>query len=240
MRIAVVSDVHSNLVALDTVLEALRPFDALWHLGDVVGYGPQPDEVVERLSSLNAVGVCGNHDAAAIGKITTQLFNDDARTAVEWTATRIGASTLRWLEALPEERDEGEFHLVHGSPRDPIWEYVYSTQVARASFLAFTSPYCLVGHTHVPRVHRADGERIQELHPDDGASLALDARRALINPGSVGQPRDGDPSAAGMLLDTGAGTLTWRRVPYDIGRTQQAMREVGLPVRLIERLSFGF
>lgn len=239
MRIAVLSDVHANLVALDAVLAALRPFDALWHLGDVVGYGPHPDEVVDRLRSAGALGVCGNHDAAAVGRIDTDLFNTDARIAIEWTARRIEPSTRRWLEELPERREEGDFSLVHGSPRDPIWEYVYSTQVARASLAAFSTPYCLVGHTHVPLVFRADGERIQELGPGEDGGLTLDSRRALVNPGSVGQPRDRDPRAAGMTIDTERRTVTWHRITYDIARTQEAMRQVGLPGRLVERLSFG-
>src|SRR5688500_7198076 len=125
MRIAVLSDVHGNLLALEAVLEALKPYDAVWQLGDVVGYGPQPDEVVARLAAENATGVRGNHDSAAIGELDTNSFNDDARAAVEWTAARIKPETKRWLAALPLRNVEAPFTLVHGSPRDPTWEYVY-------------------------------------------------------------------------------------------------------------------
>jgi diadenosine tetraphosphatase ApaH/serine/threonine PP2A family protein phosphatase len=239
VRVAVLSDIHGNLAALEAVLAALRPYDTIWQLGDIVGYGPQPDEVVDLLRAEGAGGVCGNHDQAALGRIETSWFNADARRAVEWTAERIEPRTREWLATLPDRAVEGEFTLAHGSPRDPVWEYVYTAPVARASLAATATTHALVGHTHVPLVFREDDGRVEALSPSDGSQLALDGRRAIINPGSVGQPRDGDPRACGMLLDTETQTLEWRRVEYAFETTQQRMRELGLPARLVERLSHG-
>jgi diadenosine tetraphosphatase ApaH/serine/threonine PP2A family protein phosphatase len=248
MRVAVLSDIHGNLPALEAVLAAIAPYDALWQLGDIVGYGPQPDEVVARLRAETARGVRGNHDAAAVGDIETSWFNDDARSAVQWTAGTIGEETRRWLKELPQratERLDGDdsqqhsFTLVHGSPRDPIWEYVFSVPIAQASFKAFETTHCLVGHTHVPLVFREDDGAVEILSPSPGSKLELDARRTILNPGSVGQPRDGDPRACAMILDTTSMTAEWYRVDYPITATQERMRSVGLPGRLVERLSHG-
>ncbi len=239
MRIAVLSDIHGNLPALEAVLDALHPFDAVWQLGDVVGYGPQPDEVVARLEAEHAVGVRGNHDSASLGELPVETFNDDARTAVEWTATRIDAATRRWLEALPMRDVDDPFTLVHASPRDPNWEYVYSAGIARANLDWFTTTHCLVGHTHVPLVFRVLPSGVETLRPQAGTRLSLDGGRMVVNPGSVGQPRDGDPRASAALLDTEAQTIEWVRVAYPIERVQQLMAQVDLPVRLIARLQFG-
>ena len=239
MRVAVLSDIHGNLPALEAVLDALGPFDALWQLGDIVGYGPEPDGVVAALQAAGAGGVRGNHDSATLGLIEADAFNDDARLAVEWTASVIGSPARAWLGSLPERDEQGDFTLVHGSPRDPTWEYVYSTPVARANFPEFATRHCLVGHTHVPLVFRNDDGRIETLQPSDGSTLPLDDRRTIINPGSVGQPRDGDPRACAMVIDTDERSVTWRRIPYPVKVTQQRMRDVKLPERLIERLSHG-
>jgi diadenosine tetraphosphatase ApaH/serine/threonine PP2A family protein phosphatase len=221
------------------VLEALRPFDALWQLGDIVGYGPEPDGVIGVLREAGAGGVRGNHDSAALGLIDADAFNDDARRAVEWTSTMIGEPARAWLGTLPERDEQGDFTLVHGSPRDPTWEYVYSMPVARANFSEFSTRHCLVGHTHVPLVFRDDDGRVETLQPSDGSTLPLDDRRTIINPGSVGQPRDGDPRACGMVIDTDERTISWRRVAYPVDVTQRRMRDAGLPARLIERLRHG-
>ena len=239
MRIAVLSDIHGNLVALEEVLDALQPYDAVWQLGDIVGYGPQPDEVVARLASEKALGVRGNHDAAALGELDLDAFNDDARTAVEWTAGRILPATRAWLAGLPQRWEEGQFTLVHGSPRDPTWEYIFSLGIARLNFAAYSTRYCLVGHTHVPLVVRLDRARLEPMLPDDGDTLVLDDRRAIINPGSVGQPRDGDPRASAMVVDTEQNVVEWRRVEYSIGDVQSQMRDARLPPRLIARLQAG-
>jgi diadenosine tetraphosphatase ApaH/serine/threonine PP2A family protein phosphatase len=239
MRIAVLSDIHANLPALEAVLAALGPVDAVWQLGDVVGYGPHPDGVVARLREIGATGVRGNHDAAALGALDMEWFSPAARRAVEWTARRISPETRAWLAGLPERAELGEMTLVHGSPRDPTWEYVTVEPDARANLAAFATPYCLYGHTHVPAAWREKGGRAERLGPSDGSALALDGRRLLLNPGSVGQPRDGDPRASALVLDTQARRITWHRVAYPIGAVQAAMRAAGLPSRLVERLELG-
>ena len=239
MRIAVLSDIHGNLPALEAVLDALEPFDAVWQLGDVVGYGPQPDEVVARLRDLGAVGVRGNHDAAAIGELSTEAFNDEARAAVEWTARTISGATRDWLAALPQRHEQQPFTLAHGSPRDPTWEYVFSIAIARSNFPAFATAHCLVGHTHVPMAFRDAGSRVEAVAGTDGASLTLDERRTIINPGSVGQPRDGDARACGMILDTSTMAVEWHRVDYPISAVQGLMEQARLPWRLAARLDFG-
>src|SRR5258705_6842284 len=149
MRVAVLSDIHANLVALDAVLASLGTVDAVWHLGDVVGYGPEPDGVVARLTEIGAVGVRGNHDAAAAGGDEIDWFNPDARAAMEWTRTAIADRTRDWLTALPERHTEGDFSLVHGSPREPLWEYIVSVPIARANLAVLTTPIGLYGHTHL-------------------------------------------------------------------------------------------
>lgn len=239
MRIAVVSDVHANLVALDAVVGAAGAVDGWWHLGDVVGYGPDPDRVVERLRDLGATGVQGNHDAAAMGGAEIDWFNPDARRAMEWTRTRISAATKRWLADLLPTMVQGNRTLVHGSPRDPIWEYVTSVPVARANLAVLQTRIGLHGHTHLPMAWLEEDGSIEVVSPSHGSMLELRGRRALINPGSVGQPRDGDPRAAFMILDTEADTVTWQRVAYDIAAVQTAMREAGLPSGLAARLDVG-
>lgn len=239
MRIAVLSDIHANLPALEAMLAALGRVDAVWHLGDVVGYGPHPDEVVARLRELGAVGVRGNHDAAALDVEMAEWFNPDARRAIEWTAGRISATTRAWLGALPERLEDEGLTLVHGSPRDPTWEYMTTAQEARTNLASFATTHLLFGHTHVPIAYRHDGGRMETLVATDGGSLALDARRILANPGSVGQPRDGDPRASAAILDTATATLTWRRVAYPVAKTQADIRAVGLPGWLADRLVEG-
>jgi len=239
MRVAVLSDIHSNAHALEAVLEAIGPHDQLWVLGDIVGYGPHPDRVVERLGAEGAIAVQGNHDAAALGRIPMGTFNDLARAAVEWTATTMAAATRDWLADQPDTRVEGEFTLAHGSPRDPLWEYLLSVPAARLNLAAFSTPYCLVGHTHYPLTFRDDDGRIEVLRARDGTRLRLDGRRCILNPGSVGQPRDGDPRASAMLLDTDAGEVEWRRIEYPVQETQRAMRGLPLPRPLADRLDLG-
>lgn len=239
MRVLIVSDVHANLRALDAVLEAAGSVDAVWHLGDVVGYGPDPDAVVDRLRSRGAVGVRGNHDAAALGGREIEQFNAYARRAMEWTRDAIREETRAWLADLPERLMIGQFTLVHGSPRDPIWEYISSGPVARANLSAFETAYCLHGHTHVPAAFRDDDGRLTSIAPAGGSSLVLDSRRVLLNPGSVGQPRDGIATASYLVLDLERRETRWRRAAYDIGATQAAMTALGLPAPLVARLKHG-
>jgi predicted phosphodiesterase len=239
MRVAVMSDIHSNVAALEAVLDAVAPFDALWVLGDTVGYGPDPDAVVDRLRRENAVAVKGNHDAAVLGQLDVNAFNEDARDAVHWTTEHIDPTTRAWLDAQPERRTELDFTLVHGSPRDPLWEYLYTVPVARQNLRAFETRHCLVGHTHLPLVFREDEGHVEVIAPSGGSQLHLDARRCILNPGGVGQPRDGDPRACAMTLDTDSGLVEWHRVEYPIPTTQDRMRRAGLPPRLVARLEHG-
>jgi diadenosine tetraphosphatase ApaH/serine/threonine PP2A family protein phosphatase len=238
MRIAVLSDIHSNLVALDAVLAHLGSVDAIWQLGDVVGYGPDPDGVVARLEAVGAVGVRGNHDAAAVGGSEIEWFNPDARAAIEWTRDRISSNTKAWLQALPERLVEADYTLVHGSPREPLWEYVTSSPVARANLAFIGTRFGLHGHTHLPIAWADEDGRIVSMTPNDGSAFELSGR-ALLNPGSVGQPRDGIPDSSYMVIDTERDVATWHRVPYDIAAVQALMQHAGLPSRLVQRLSYG-
>jgi diadenosine tetraphosphatase ApaH/serine/threonine PP2A family protein phosphatase len=239
VRVAVLSDVHANLVALDAVLAAIGSVDAVWHLGDVVGYGPDPDGVVARLSEVQAIGVAGNHDLAALGGKEIDWFNPEAKAAMEWTRSRITPATRTWLEALPRTRREGDALLVHGSPRDPVWEYITSVPVARANLAAMDGRIGLHGHTHQPMAWTDRDGRIEPIAPGPNSAFRLDGRAVLLNPGSVGQPRDGDPMASWLEVDMDAATATWRRTAYDIDAVRSAMLDAGLPARLAERLRVG-
>lgn len=243
MRIAVLSDIHANLPALEAVRADLTDVDQVWVLGDIVGYGPQPNEVIVVLQQMGARSVLGNHDGAAIGGVDSAYFNPDARTAIEWTATVVDDNSRAYLATLPEVRRDGDLTAVHGSPRDPIWEYISSRGIAAANLEHFETRLCLFGHTHLPiAYHVADGA-VEAVPGLPGVSVALDGARALLNPGSVGQPRDGLPDAAYAILETDdrleADVMTFHRVRYDIDRTQRLMRERGLPARLAERLRYG-
>ncbi len=244
MRILIISDIHANLVALDTVLAQAAPFDCVWCLGDVVGYGPEPNACIERLRSFDLLCLAGNHDWAALGKLDLEEFNPDARLAAYWTREQLSPTNLDWLRALPERvpTQAGKFTLVHGSPRYPIWEYVLTPAVARTNFDYFDTPICLMGHTHVPVVYRfrgVDRTATADALPED-TPLKLNPERMMLNPGSVGQPRDGDPRAAYAILDLETSTLMHYRIDYDIAATQAKMQQFDLPTRLITRLSYGW
>lgn len=243
MRIAVLSDIHANLAALEAVCSDLPQVDEVWVLGDTVGYGPQPNEVIATLQAMGARSVLGNHDGAAIGTVDASYFNPDARAAIEWTAGAVDANARAYLASLPEVRREGDLTAVHGSPRDPIWEYITGPSVAAANFAAFDTRLCLFGHTHLPMVYRAVGGDVEATTGLPGESVTLGEDRSLVNPGSVGQPRDGLADAAYAILETGGDpgrdTVEFRRVAYDIDRTQRQMVDVGLPGRLADRLAYG-
>jgi len=253
MRILIVSDIHANLAALDSVLrdaEAGGVIDAVWCLGDTVGYGPQPGECIERLTAVGAVWVAGNHERAATGAMSTEYFNPDAAQAALWTRSRLTPDEQRLLDALPEVITESGFTLVHGTLRDPVWEYLYTEEIALAHLDLQETAFGLVGHTHVPLSaylpagqagHRPDRPQRCELHRlRAGEAVRLPERgKIVLNPGSVGQPRDGDPRAAYAVYDTEAGELRFQRADYGIQATQKLMEEAGLPRRLIERLSVG-
>ena len=239
MRVAVLSDIHSNIVALDAVLSHAGDVDAIWHLGDVVGYGPEPDAVVARLEERDATGVRGNHDAAAVGGREIDWFNPEARAAVEWTRDTMSPTSRAWLTALPERRVIDDVLLVHGSPRDPLREYVTDRAAAKDNMAVQETQHALHGHTHVPVAWMATPTRVALIQPAATDAIDLGAYRTLLNPGSVGQPRDGDARASYLVLDQETSRVTWHRVAYDVDRVQAGMRAVGLPERLAARLSFG-
>jgi len=237
----VMSDIHANLAALEAVLDDAPDFDELWCLGDLVGYGPRPNECIERVRTLPHTSLAGNHDRAALGNLRLSSFNPVARRANEWTQQELTARARTYLNGLPSSLQRGDFCLAHGSPREPVWEYITDTGVACANFEHFSTPVCLVGHTHVPVVFRLDKEsaRCRAEVPPLAEPIQLGPDRVIINPGSVGQPRDGDPRASYAVLDTEAKTWEFRRVSYAVEITQERMRAEGLPRYLIQRLQAG-
>jgi predicted phosphodiesterase len=248
VRAIIISDVHSNLVALDAVLRHADSFgavDAVWTLGDNVGYGPQPAEVLARLREAGATVIAGNHDRAVTGAITVDDFNPPAAVAALWTRDTLSEDDRAYLDALPEVTTPADgFTIAHGTLRDPIWEYLYSYEAAQAHLALQQSPFSCVGHTHIPMLAVADenAPRGCELYSlGDGETIQLKeyGGRLVINPGSVGQPRDGDPRASCALYDGDEMTVTLHRVDYAIEETQKLMEEAELPRSLIDRLSIG-
>ena len=246
MRCLVLSDIHSNLEALEAVLDDAGQVDLVWCLGDTVGYGPDPNACVELLRSLSPVCIAGNHDWATLGNLDLQDFNPDARDANLWNRQQLTPGNLNYLEALPNLVVEGQFTLAHGSPRQPIWEYIIYTSTARTNFDHFQTPYCLVGHTHTPGIFRLipetreHGSICVQVTLDSGQPVKLGPDRLIVNPGSVGQPRDGDSRASYAILDLDDMTVEHRRVPYQIDETQAKMMSHDLPLRLVLRLKYGW
>ena len=242
-RVLIVADIHANLHALEAVLDAAGQVDEVWNLGDTVGYGPHPVEVCEQLERLpTTVWLAGNHDLAAIGELPLGMFNDAAAIAARWSGERIEPSWHELLRSLPTSRIEDDVTLVHGSLRDPVWEYVLSRESAAASLEASSTAVVLVGHSHVAlKAFEGPSGSVFLETAGPGVEVEFGATPTLINPGSVGQPRDGDSRAAFAILerDTTASRLTFSRVHYDIVGTQTAMHKVGLPRSLIERLEVG-
>jgi predicted phosphodiesterase len=243
MRYLVLSDIHANQAALSAVLVDAGSFDFVWCLGDLVGYGPDPNECIERLRDLPHFSLAGNHDWAVLGRLDITSFNSDARLATVWTQSQLTPASHAYLESLSADSVKEPFTLAHGSPRQPVWEYVLDSLIARRSFAFFETPYCLVGHTHIPLIFYQPDDNpggCQTLVPPYADPISLQVEgRMLLNPGSVGQPRDGDSRASYVILDTDAMTWEHRRVSYPIEITQERMRARGLPVRLIERLDYG-
>lgn len=242
MRILIISDIHANLTALEAVLTDAGLVDEVWCLGDLVGYGPDPNECVERIASLpNIQCILGNHDAAATRFIEVDSFNPEARTAILWTQQRLTPANLAYLEKLPEHLILNMITLVHGSPRQPVWEYLLDTRTATLNFNFFDTPYCFVGHTHLPVMYVLPDDNVSAhlVVPEHATQLAL-VPRAILNPGSVGQPRDRDPRAAYAILDMDQFTWEHRRVAYEIASVQERMQKAKLPERHIQRLSAGW
>ena len=237
MRVAVVSDIHANLHALEAVLEALEtdPPDELWCLGDLVGYGPRPNECCALIEERADVCLAGNHDLAVIGTIDLEEFHGDAALAARLNRAALTPESHAFLDRLEPQGNAHGIALYHGSARDPVWEYVLSDEAASATLAIAAAPLVLVGHSHVAlRFNELDGG----LAPN-GTTVELGDAPTLLNPGSVGQPRDSDPRAAYLLLDLTARRAEFRRVEYDVTRTQSEMAQAGLPGPLAARLSLG-
>jgi predicted phosphodiesterase len=260
MRVLILSDIHANLVALETVLsDAAGEYDAIWCLGDLVGYGPRPNECIELMRSKAEVCVMGNHDWAVLGRpgINVDDFNPQARQAVMWTREQLTAPNLAFLDSLTDvpihPGDDTELLITHASPREPVWEYILTPSIALENFACFDESICFFGHTHKPAIFRwrvpedpQEGDipaTVHYLQPSVGVGVQLttsSTQRLLVNPGSVGQPRDNDARAAYAIFDTEDRIWRQERVPYPIELTQNQMRDAGLPKRLSDRLSFGW
>jgi diadenosine tetraphosphatase ApaH/serine/threonine PP2A family protein phosphatase len=245
MRIAAITDVHANLPALEATLAAVDAagVEEIWCLGDVVGYGAQPDECAALVRERCAVCLVGNHDLAVLGALDVGAFSEAAAAAVWWTRDHVAAATLELLRDLEPRESRAGVALSHASPRDPVWEYVLSTEQADACLDAQPERIGLIGHSHVALffARPADPEpgEIRGAHAGDGTLLQLDGGGWLINPGSVGQPRDGDPRAAWLELDTEEMTARFHRVEYDVEAAAAAIVAAGLPRRLADRLRTG-
>lgn len=241
MPILIISDIHANLAAFEAVLaDANGQWDTIWCLGDIIGYGPNPNECIDLLRQHDHISLSGNHDWAVLGKLDINSFNDEAQTAVQWTQSVLRDDVRTYMETLPTTLLKDPFTLVHASPRQPVWEYILDAYTAAVNFSYFDTPYCLVGHTHVPGAFEQENNHILVRQPAYGQPQTLPKARRIINPGSVGQPRDADPRAAYALLDLEMMTWEYRRVDYPIAQTQEQMREIGMPEKLITRLAHGW
>jgi diadenosine tetraphosphatase ApaH/serine/threonine PP2A family protein phosphatase len=239
VRAAVVSDIHGNLQALEAVLGAiaLDAPDEIWCLGDLVGYGPRPNRCCAVVAERADVCLIGNHDLAALGRLDLEIFSPDAAVSDRWTAEALEPESRSFLEGLEPAGEREGVGLFHASPRDPVWEYVLSPGIAYAGLAAAPQSIVLVGHSHVALSFRLSTTTLATA--EAGVALELADDRWLLNPGSVGQPRDGDPRAAWLLLDLGARRAEFRRVEYDVAATQAEIRERGLPEALAARLEHG-
>lgn len=241
-RVLIMSDIHSNFAALDSVLADAKGgqgFEEVWALGDSIGYGPQPNECISRLREIGALSVKGNHEAVALGEIPLEMFNECAAEAARWTMSQLTAETGTYLRELPQRAKAHGFTLVHGSPRDPVWEYITRPEIAAESVKYLDTAHCVFGHTHVPAVFNIDSTGMPDAQIPLNRPVTLGGGHWFVNPGSVGQPRDGDTRAAYAILDEESLTVVFRRVEYDIALTQKLMEAAGLPGMLIERLSHG-
>jgi len=242
VRVAVVSDIHGNRHAFEAVLDAVRDSDAdeLWCLGDLVGYGGDPDACVQLAREHAALCLAGNHDLGVRGDLPLEQFSRGAALAAEWTRQTISKATMDFLRALEPANTGEQVGLYHASPRDPVWEYVLSPLQAELCLDAQEHRVCLIGHSHVAlSFWRSAGSPATGQTRGDGEGLEIDTGEWLINPGSVGQPRDGDPRAAWLELDTERWTAVYRRTDYDVAGAQAAIRAARLPDSLAERLAFG-
>jgi predicted phosphodiesterase len=243
MRVLVISDIHANYTALETVLKEAGEADETWCLGDLVGYGPDPNAVVEQVRELKHLTcIMGNHDMAIIGKMALESFNGDARRSLAWTEKVLNADNMNFLQSMPRSiKVRGEVTMAHGSPRDPQWEYILNTLTARLNFEHFDTPFCFIGHSHIPSLFKLnqDNDRVTAESIKADRPIAL-TPRMILNPGSVGQPRDRDPRAAYAIFDTETRQWQPRRVEYNVKEVQQRLREAGLPEKHAVRLGEGW
>ncbi len=242
MKALVISDIHGNLEALQAVLENTADnYDQIWCLGDIVGYGPQPNECLELLKEQKELKcIIGNHDAAAIKLLDTAFFNRDAKRSMSWTRAILTEENQQFLSALPERlTEQDQFTLVHGSPRAPVFEYILDTYVAGLNFETLETDYCLVGHSHIPAIFTYDAQKkFTDLIIPKTNDYSLKPKM-IINPGSVGQPRDRNPYASYIILDTDKQKVDFCRISYNIENTQSVMIEHHLPEAHIARLKLG-
>jgi len=242
VKALLLSDIHSNAVALEAVLRhagAFVAFDEVWVAGDTVGYGPNPNECIDILRTHSALVVAGNHDLAATGKLDIHAFNSYASAAIRWTREALSAASVEYLSGLETTVVSQEYTMVHGSPRDPVWEYLMEFEAAEANLDHFETSHCVVGHSHLPLVFSLEeGKEPVVSLPMTGEAIEL-VGRSFVNPGSVGQPRDGNNLASYAVLDTDSGDVMFHRVEYDIAETQSRMRDENLPQVLIDRLQMG-
>ena len=242
MRVAVLSDIHGNLHALDAVLESVAADapDAVWCLGDLVGYGPRPNRCCTLVAERADVCLIGNHDLGVLGRLDLDDFSPDAAVSARWTAEVLEEEPRRFLESLEPQSRQGDVALYHASARDPVWEYVLTPVAALASFSSSEARILLVGHSHIALAFALVDWTLETIIAPADMELDLSGDgRWIVNPGSVGQPRNGDPRACYMLLDLDAGRVDYRRVEYPVERTQMEIRERGLPEPLAERLAQG-
>jgi predicted phosphodiesterase len=241
MRVAVFSDIHGNYHALEAVLAEIlgEAPDEIWCLGDIVGYGPEPNRCCEAVAEHADLCLAGNHDLAVIGSLSIDDFNGDAAAAVKWTQAVLDDNSRRYLATLAPAATRNGAALFHGSPIDPVWDYVLSEEGARASLELVTAALVLVGHSHVALALAYDGRKLGGGLAHKGDQIDLSASRWLVNPGSVGQPRGGDARAAWLMLDFDAGRGSFRRTAYPIELTQAEIRAAGLPETLAVRLAHG-
>ncbi len=242
-RVAFISDIHSNLVALNAVLDDLKQFNIIgvWNLGDAIGYGPEPNGVIQRLVEIKATCVLGNHDAASIGIIDTKNFNPIAKQAIDWTAAQINDTHREWLKKLPRIHEQHDWIVTHGTLRSPLWEYLIEKNTILAHFSIQKNRFSAVGHTHLPAITSLDEQgEISTTRPlENNTIMKPNGLKVCLNPGSVGQPRNGDPRASYALADLTTGEVEFRRVVYDLKKTQQAIRKNRLPEWLALRLENG-
>lgn len=241
MRVLVISDIHSNRTALKAVLYAAGEVDQVWCLGDVVGYGPDPNECIEMLAEMDNLScLLGNHDAAVMGVLDQTAFNEDANTAIQWTRDRITRENLGFLESLEPMLIKENVTLVHGSPRNQLWEYILDPGTVRLNLPELTTSYCFHGHSHIPLYfHTGLSYKSEWRVVKDGERIEL-TPITFVNPGSVGQPRDQDPCASAAIYDTLDHTWLLLKVKYDIESVQERIMAAGLPIRHALRLAEGW